>query len=276
MRIIAEKINGTRKAVGRAIADRDAAFIQNLAKKQAAAGAAWMDVNAGTHPEREPEDLLWLIDLVQGVTDVPISLDSANPAALKAVMPAIKKTPLINSISGEPSRLEGILPIVAEHGCDVIALCMDDKGIPATAEARLEVIRNVFEHTRKAGVPDEKVTVDPLAMTIATNVQAGQIIFATMRAIKAEFPKAHIGCGLSNVSFGLPIRALINRTFLVLALDAGMDTAIIDPNDRELQAAIHAAELVLGRDKHCLRYTRAFRAGLLEAPKEAAPAAVAK
>jgi len=128
-------------------------------------------------------------------------------------------------------------------------------------------------------VPDEKVTVDPLAMTIGTNIQAGQIIFATMRAIRAEFPKAHIGCGLSNVSFGLPIRALINRTFLVLALDAGMDTAIIDPNDRDLQAAIYAGELVLGRgelvlgrDKHCLRYTRAFRAGLLEAPKAPAPA----
>ena len=267
MRIIAEKINGTRKAVAKAIAERDAAFIQYLAQKQAAAGASWMDVNAGTHPDREPEDLLWLIDRVQGVTDVPICLDSANPAALRTVLPAIKKTPMINSISGEPERLTGILPIVAEHGCDVIALCMDDKGIPATAEARLEVIRRVFVETRKAGVPDAKVTVDPLAMTIGTNIQAGQIIFAAMRAIRAEFPEAHIGCGLSNVSFGLPLRALINRTFLVLALDAGMDTAIIDPNDRDLQAAIYAGELVLGRDKHCLRYTRAFRAGLLEAPK---------
>ena len=276
MRIIAEKINGTRKAVAKAIAERDAAFIQNLARKQAAAGSAWLDVNAGTHPDREPEDLLWLIDLVQGVTDVPICLDSANPAALKAVMPAVKKTPMINSISGEPSRLEGILPIVAENGCDVIALCMDDKGIPTTAEARLDVIRRVFEKTRAAGIADEKVTVDPLAMTISTNIQAGQIIFATMRAIKAEFPAAHIGCGLSNVSFVLPVRALINRTFLVLALDAGMDSAIIDPNDRELQAAILSAELVLGRDKHCLRYTRAYRAGLLEAPKDPAPAVAAK
>jgi 5-methyltetrahydrofolate--homocysteine methyltransferase len=204
-----------------------------------------------------------LIDLVQGVTDVPLCLDSANPAALGAVMPAVKTTPMINSISGEPDRLSGILPIVAEHGCEVIALCMDDKGIPATAEARLDVIRKVFAATRPAGVPDEKVYVDPLAMTIATNIQAGPIIFAAMRAIRAEFPQAHISCGLSNVSFGLPVRSLINRTFLVLALDAGMDTAIIDPNDRELQAAMIAAELVLGRDKHCLRYTRSYRAGLL-------------
>ncbi len=263
MKIIAEKINGTRKLVGKAIAERDAAFIQNLAKKQVEAGAHWLDVNAGTHPDREAADLKWLIDLIQGVTDVPLSLDSANPVALRAVLPAVHKTPMINSISGEAKRLEGVLPIVAEHGCEVVALCMDDKGIPATAEARLDVIRKVFTATRQAGVPDEKVYVDPLAMTIATNIQAGPIIFGAMRAIKAEFPLAHISCGLSNVSFGLPVRALINRTFLVLALDAGMDTAIIDPNDRELQAAIIAAELVLGRDKHCLRYTRSYRAGLL-------------
>ena len=115
---------------------------------------------------------------------------------------------MINSISGEPSRLTDILPIAAEHGCEVIALCMDDKGIPATAEARLGVIRRVFAATRAAGLPDEKVYVDPLALTIATNIQAGPIIFGTMRAIRAEFPQAHVSCGLSNVSFGLPVRAL--------------------------------------------------------------------
>jgi 5-methyltetrahydrofolate--homocysteine methyltransferase len=120
-------------------------------------------------------------------------------------------------------------------------------------------------------VPDEKVYVDPLVMTIATNIEAGRIIFNTMRAIRAEFPQAHISCGLSNVSFGLPVRALINRTFLVLALEAGMDTAIVDPNDRELQAAMIAADLLLGQDKHCLRYTRAFRALEQVASNEAKP-----
>jgi 5-methyltetrahydrofolate--homocysteine methyltransferase len=194
-------------------------------------------------------------------------LDSANPEALRGAMPVVKKTPMINSISGETSRLEGVLPIVSEFGCEVIALCMDDAGIPATMEKRMEVIGKVFERTRQAGVPDSKVYVDPLAMTIATNTNAGNIIFETMRGIRNEYPEAHISCGLSNVSFGLPVRSLINRTFLVLALQAGMDTALIDPNDRELQAAIRAADLLLGRDKHCLGYTRAFRAGLLEAPK---------
>ena len=261
MNIVGEKINGTRKSVGKAIAARDADFIRNLAIKQVDGGACWLDINAGTRPDCEPDDLLWLVNLVQEVTEVPLCLDSANPKALRHVMPAVKKTPMINSISGEPSRLEGILPIVAEFNCPVIALCMDDRGIPADSEGRMTVIRKVFEETRKAGILEKDMYVDPLAMTIATNTNAGNIIFETMRRIRTEFPEAHISCGLSNVSFGLPYRSLINRTFMVLALQAGMDTALIDPNDRDLVSAIYATELLLGKDRHCLNYTRAYRSG---------------
>jgi len=266
MKIIGEKINGTRKRIAQAIAERDVNFIQELAKKQAEAGANWLDVNAGTHPDQEPDDLVWLIETVQAVVDTPLALDSANPKALQIAIRAVNKTPMINSISGEPERLNNILPIVAEHGCDVIALCMDDKGIPETCAGRLEVIRKVIQATRAAGVPDEKVYIDPLVMTIATNTEAGNILLETMRALRQEFPQAHISTGLSNVSYGLPVRSLINRTFLVLALAAGMDTAIIDPNDRELRAALLAADLLLGNDRYCQKYTRAYRSGLLEAP----------
>jgi len=264
MKIIGEKINGTRKLVGKAIAERDATFIQNLAKKQAEGGAHWLDVNAGTRPDREPDDLVWLVNLVQEVTDLPLCLDSANPTALRAAIKVVNKTPMINSISGEPSRLEGILPIAAEFNCPVIALCMDDKGIPATTEGRMDVIHKVIEETRKAGIADENLYIDPLAMTIATNINAGNIIFNTMRCLREEYPKSHLVCGLSNVSFGLPVRSLINRTFLSLAISAGLDTAIIDPNDRDLVATMYAAELLLGMDRHCLNYTRAYRAGKLE------------
>jgi 5-methyltetrahydrofolate--homocysteine methyltransferase len=169
--------------------------------------------------------------------------------------------------SGGTRRLEEILPIVAEYRTEVIALCLDDQGIPPTTQVRLGVIGRVFDKTRKAHIPDNKVYVDPLAMTIATNTEAGKITFNSMLAIWAQYPQAHICCGLSNISFGLPARSLINRTFLVLALNAGLDAAIIDPNDRELQAALRAADLLLGNDRHCLNYTRAYRAGLLEAPK---------
>ena len=270
MKIIGEKINGTRKAVAAAIAKRDAEFIQSLAKKQVEGGAHWLDVNAGTHPDQEVDDMLWLIELIQGATEVPLCLDSANPQALAAALGAVKKTPMINSISGEPDRLSNVLPIVAQHSCEVIALCLDDKGIPTEVEGRLAVARKLFEATRSANVPDEKVYIDALVMTIATNTDAGRATLDTIRAVRAEFPQAHISLGLSNVSFGLPVRSLVNRTFLTLAIAAGMDTAIIDPNDRELKAALFATDLLLGYDKHCLNYTRAYRKGLLEPTKQPA------
>lgn len=262
MKIIGEKINGTRQRVARAIEERDAAFIQDLAIRQTEAGAAWLDVNAGTHPSREPDDLMWLVETIQSVVEVPLCLDSANPQALAAAIQVVERTPMINSISGEPQRLEGILPLVAKHGCPVIALAMDGKGIPKTCEGRLEVIRKVMEATRASGVPDDRVYLDPLAMTLATNTDSALITLDTMRAIRREFPNAHLTLGLSNISFGLPARSYINRVFLTLALAAGLDCAILDPLDKEMKATLIAAELVLGRDRHCLNYTRAYRAGL--------------
>ncbi len=264
MKIIGEKINGTRKRVARAIADRNADLIKDLATRQTEAGAAWLDVNAGTHPEKEPEDLLWLIETIQSVVDTPLCLDSANPKALGIAIKAVDRTPMINSISGEPERLEGILPLVAEHGCQVIALAMDENKIPETVDRRLEVIHKVMAETRAAGVPDERVYVDPLAMTIATNTNSGQVTLGTIRAVREAYPEAHLTMGLSNISFGLPARSYINRAFLALSLAAGLDSAIIDPLDREMKAALVAAELVLGRDRHCLNYTRAYRGGVFE------------
>ncbi|HLA29207.1 MAG TPA: dihydropteroate synthase [Syntrophales bacterium] len=263
MEIIGEKINGTRKRVAQAIAERDAEFIKDLALKQVEARSAWLDVNAGTHPSQEPDDLVWLIENVQAVVDTPLCLDSVNPKALAAAIKAVNKTPMINSISGEPNRLEGILPLVAEHGCRVIALAMDDKNIPNTSEARTAVIHKVIEATRAAGIPDQHIYVDPLAMAISTNTQSGQIFFDTIRSIHSAHPDVHFTAGLSNISFGLPARSFINRAFLTLAIAAGLDSAILDPLDQELKAALLAAELVLGRDRHCLNYTRAYRAGFV-------------
>lgn len=264
MKIIGEKINGTRKKVKEAVLSRDVAFIQKLAGDQAGAGATWIDVNAGTPTEREPDDLIWLVETVQAVVDKPLCLDSANPAALAAALPKVTKAPLINSISGEQGRLTGVLPLAAQAQGGVIALAMDDKGIPATTEGRLVIVQRLIGLTREVGIPDEQVYVDPLVMTIGASGDAGRIALATVRAVKAEFPKVHFTSGLSNVSFGLPARSLINRAFLTLMLEAGLDSAILDPLDRDLRKSILAAEAVLGIDRHCLGYTRAFRAGLLE------------
>jgi 5-methyltetrahydrofolate--homocysteine methyltransferase len=263
MEIIGEKINGTRKRVGRAVAERDAAFVQDLARRQAEAGAAYLDVNAGTKPQDEPGDLVWLARTVQEVVDVPLCLDSANPAALAAAIEVVERTPMVNSINGEPERLAGILPLVADHGCPVIALAMDGARIPETTEARLAIVRRLVAETRQRGIPDERVYVDPLAMAVATSQQAGVVSLDTMRAVKAEFPGVHLTCGLSNISFGLPARTRINQAFVTLALAAGLDSAILDPLDREMQAAILSAELVLGRDRFSRNYTQAYRAGVL-------------
>ncbi len=264
MQIIGEKINGTRKRVAKAIAERDADFIKDLAVRQAKAGSTWLDVNAGTRPETEPDDMVWLIETIQPEVDTPLSLDSANPEALKAGIQAVDKTPMINSISGESERLEKVLPIAAEHGCEVIALAMDDKTIPETYEKRLEVIDLVMAATRVAGVLDDKVYVDPLAMTIATANQSALMACETIRAVKEKYPEVHFTMGLSNISFGLPARKQINRAFLTLAMQAGLDSAILDPLDRELQAAILTTELLLGKDNHCLNYVRASRKGLFD------------
>jgi 5-methyltetrahydrofolate corrinoid/iron sulfur protein methyltransferase len=261
MQIIGEKINGTLEQVKKAIRERNASVIQDLARRQVEAGATLVDVNAGTLPAEEPEALTWLVRTVQDEVDVPLCLDSANPQALAMAIQEIKQTPMINSISGERARLDGILPLVSKHRCSVIALAMDEKGIPKGVDERLAVIRDLIRRTRDSGLDDEKVYIDPLVMTLSTNTESGVIALETMRGVRSEFPKAHLCAGLSNISFGLPARHLVNRVFLTLALAAGLDAAILDPFDRELLGELLAAELVLGRDRHCLNYTRSYREG---------------
>ena len=268
MKIIGEKINGTRKKVAQAIAARDAAAIQDLAIKQAEAGADWLDVNAGTHPSQEAGDLVWLIETVQAVVSTPLSLDIAAPKSLQTAIPVTLKTPMINSVNGEPERLEGILPIVAHYNCPVIALAMDGKKIPETSEKRFEVICHIIEQARTHDIPDSNIYIDPLAMTLSTNTRSAQIAFETMQRVRQDFPETHLTIGLSNISFGLPARSFINRYFISLAIQAGLDSAILDPMDREIRAAILTTELLLGRDSHCLNYIRASRKGLFDKPAD--------
>jgi len=261
MLIIAEKINGTRKSVNKAVLERDTKFIQDLALAQVAAGGDVLDINAGTPTDREPNDVIWLVNTVQEVTDKPLCLDSPNPKALAAGLTAVKQPPMINSISGEPERLNNVLPLVAQNKLKVLALAMDSGIIPATCEGRMKVVRMLFELTRKAGLPDDYIYVDPLALSVATATNACLVTLETMRAILAEYPQAHLTGGLSNVSFGLPARSLINRAFLTLAIEAGLDSAIIDPMDKNIMETIYASNAVLGKDKFCNAYGKAYRAG---------------
>ena len=268
MIIVGEKINGTRKQVAKAIAERDVSFIQDLARRQVDGGVNWLDVNAGVSPEKEPYALIWLVDSIQAVTDIPLCLDSANQVALATAIGQVKSIPMINSISGEEKRLDGILPLVSQHKCAVIALATDDNGIPQNVTDRLAIVRRLVSRTRQDGVPDSNVYVDPLAMALATNTQAGLIALDTIKKVHTEFPDVHIISGLSNVSFGLPVRSSINQAFLTLAIAAGMDSAILDPLDKGLRTALMATEVVLGHDRFCLNYSRAYRAGRLSERKD--------
>lgn len=266
MIVIGEKINGTRKAVNAAILARDAQFIADLAAEQAAAGADYLDVNAGTNPDREVEDMLWLLEVVQGAAETPICIDSSSPATLKAALEHVKAVPMVNSINADPRRLEAFIPLIAERGCPVIALALDESrsGMPKDNAERLQNVARIFEATRAAGIADAQVYVDPLIMSVATDNSACVQALDCIRAIRAAYPEAHITGGLSNISFGLPERALVNRTFLTLALGAGLDSAVCNPANRALIESLKATEMLLGRDRFCRKYTTAAKAGFVK------------
>ena len=266
MIIIGEKINGTRKAVGKAIQDRDAGFIRHLAEEQVKAGSTYIDINAGTPPGREPDDMVWLLEAVQAACDLPVCLDSANPAALKACLEIVDKKPLINSVSGEKSRMEGVLPLALEHKTNLIILALDDiAGIPETSSGRMEIVRRLVSLALDGGLTQDQLFIDPLVTAIATGTGNAIITFETIREIKAAFPMVHITSGLSNISFGMPLRKIINRTFLSMCVAAGMDSAIANPGDKDLMGAVLAAEMLMGKDRYCMNFNKAYRAGMIGA-----------
>ncbi|MGQ9780195.1 MAG: methyltetrahydrofolate cobalamin methyltransferase [Bacillota bacterium] len=264
MLVIGERINTSRKAMAPAVAARDAAFIQAEARSQVEAGANLVDVNCGTFVEEEPELLAWLVETVQAAVEAPLCLDSPNPVALKNALPLHKGRAMINSITAEKERWEKVLPLVLEYNARVIALTMDDRGMPETAEERLKVAAWLVENLVKHGVKEDDIFIDPLVRPVSTGSHYAVVVYETIRRVKEEFPGVHTVCGLSNVSFGLPARKLINQAFLVQTMAAGLDTVILDPLDKRLMSLLYAGELLLGRDEYAAGYLSAFREGRLE------------
>lgn len=264
MVIIAERINASRKHIAQAIATRNAGFIQSEAKAQAQAGAHYIDVNAGTFVGEEAKHLAWVIETVQEVTDLPLCIDSPDPAVIKAVLPLVRSKPMINSITLEPGRLNGILPLVAEHSTKVIALCQAEDEIAETTEAKVRMAGQLVEKVTSAGVALEDLFIDPLVYPLATNPESAVQTLEAIAQIMARFPGVHTTCGLTNVSHGLPNRKLVNRTFLVAAITKGLDSAILDPTDKQLYSALKAAQVIMGKDDFCMEYITAFREGRLE------------
>lgn len=266
MIIIGEKLNSTNKAARAAIESCDAAFVHDMAKNQLAAGASYIDLNAGMFVEDEPEKLEWLVKAAQEAVDAPFSLDSPNSEALKRALKIVKTKPIINSITLEKERFDSILPLVLEYGTGVIALCMDDSGMPETTEERVAIADKLIAGITAKGVNISDIYIDPMVRPVGTGSHYGTVALETIRSVRSRFPEVHITCGLSNISFGLPARKVLNQAFLIAAMTCGLDSAILDPLDKRLMAYIYAAEALLGRDDFCMDYLAKYREGLIDLP----------
>lgn len=264
MLIIGERINTSRQPVNGAVANRDEAYIQADVKAQMAFGADLIDVNAGSRRDSEVDDLCWLIEVIQKtLPQVRLCMDSPNPGTLKAVLDQVEHPPMLNSTTMEKPRFEAMAPIIQMRECDVVALCIDEKGIPKSAEQALETAGRLILGLEALGVKRERVFVDPVIQAVSANTHAALMALESMERIRQEFEGVHVISGVSNISFGLPNRPLVNRAFLTLAMKAGLNAAIMNPLDKELMGTLRAAAVLLGQDPWCQAYTRAFREGKL-------------
>jgi len=265
MIIIGEKINTSIKAVRPAVENMDTETIQELARKQAAAGAQYIDVNCGTFTSKEPELMEWLVKTVQEATDLPLCIDSPNPEALEAGLKAYTgKKPLINSVTAEKQRFESIIPLVTEYNTSIIALCMDDSGMPEDADQRVKIADWLINNMTKKGIAVSDIFIDPMVRPVSTGTHYGIVALETIRRVMKEFPGVHTTCGLSNVSFGLPARKIVNQTFLISAITAGLDSAILDPLDKRIMSFVYSTELLMNKDEFCMNYLSAYREGRLD------------
>lgn len=264
MIIIGEKINGAIPAVQKAITEKDEALIRERAILQAKAGADFIDVHA-SRKDQETEILGWMIENVQAVTDVPICIDSPNPEVCVAAMKYCKKPGLINSVSMEKNKTEQVFPYIEGTDWECVALlCSDKYGIPQTVEQRMEILDEIMEQAEKYQISPNRLHIDPLVEAIATNEASFEIFAECCRQITAKYPKLHITSGLSNISFGLPSRKTMNLAFLGMAVHAGMDSAIMDPANKDMLGIMSAAE-----DKECEeKYQQMQKVALGEAEAE--------
>jgi 5-methyltetrahydrofolate--homocysteine methyltransferase len=269
--IIGERINPTgRKILAAEMAAGDFTRVEADARAQVEAGAHMLDVNAGIPLADEPAILARAIQLVQSITDVPLSIDSSIVAALEAGLAVYKGKALVNSVTGEDERLESVLPLVKKHGAAVIAISNDETGISEDPDVRFAVAKKIVERAMDHGIPACDVVVDPLVMPIGAINQAGVQVMRLLHRLRTEL-KVNTSCGASNISFGLPYRDGINSAFLTMAMGAGMTSAITNPLHVDVIKACMGADVMLGHDPDCARWIRRFRD--VAPPAGGAPAA---
>jgi cobalamin-dependent methionine synthase I len=262
MLIVGELINTSRSVVSENVDKKDDKFIRDIASQQAEAGADYIDVNCGTKGSKEPEVMKWLIENVRKVVDLPLSIDSSNPAVMDIGLAAAgEEDVILNSISAETDRYKDMLALALKYKTKVIALSMDDRGIPKTGEEKFKVGKQLIENMVKAGVPIDNIYLDLLVQPLSVSDTSGLELLNALQLFKKEMPEVKLISALSNISFGLPNRKLLNRIFLVQTLTMGMDAYILNPTDREVMGFLYATEALMGRDRFCTKYLAAYRKG---------------
>lgn len=258
--IIGERINPTgRKKLGEALAAGNMELVRKEALAQVQAGANILDVNVGYPAVDEPRIIVEAVRAVMETVDVPICLDSANPAVMEAALSVYKGKIILSSVTAEPQKMGEILPLVKRFGTAVVAMCMDEDGIPNDSRARLAIATKIVSRAEALGIPRDDVIVDCACMAVATDPSAALVTLETVRLVRAELG-CNITLGASNVSFGFPDRRVINASFLPLAIFAGVNCPIVDPTAPEVAKAILSADLLLNKDEYGVNYIRAFRA----------------
>lgn len=263
MIIIGEKINGTIPSVKKAIEARDDEFIRNLAIKQAQAGADYLDVCASTAPEVEEETLIWLMNIVQDAVDTPLCIDSPNAHIIAKVLPHAKKPGIINSVSEESGKCEVIFPIIQGTEWQVIALTCDNRGIPSDVQTRLDIAKIMVEKAQKYDITPDRIHIDPLVMAVSADNNSLANFVQTLSGIKELYPTIKVTSGLSNISFGVPVRRNVNQHFLAIAAYVGMDSAILDNCNRDIYTTLLTMDMLTGKDRHCRKYSNAYRKNLI-------------
>lgn len=264
MIIVGERINATRKQIREALEKKDEKFFLKEARNQIECGSDFLDLNAGTGSSNEAEDLKWLLNLIQSeFPDVKVALDSSSTGVLAECLPLVKNKPvMVNSINAETKKLAEFLPFLKDFPfVYIVALTMDDSGIPSSWEKRVEIAKILYERLTNTGIKEENIFFDSLVQPVSTDSEAFKKYLKSLKAIKEILPKTKSICGLSNVSFGLPKRKLINKYALALAMYEGLDAVIIDPVEPGVLEARCIAGVLTGTDQFCMNYISYFRDG---------------
>lgn len=273
MLVIGERINSSIKKIEKAIQSKDSSLIQQEAQQQEAAGANVIDLNAGTFIKTEPEELVWLIQTVTGVvkTSTGIAIDTTNRDALEAGLGELMNSgrisdnkPIINSVTAEKDKLDAVLPLVKSYDAQVVGLCMNGHGIPDEPKKRCELGLEIITSGKENQIPIQDIYLDPLVLPVSTDTQKGIQALTALKLVKELDPEVKTIIGLSNISYGLPMKPLLNQAFMVMAMVYGLDAAILNPLDKRLMSLIKASDTILGNDEFCMNFIAAYRAGQLE------------